>query len=67
MFDGQNLVFPEPRLWEAKLPEVFLYFYYDIFTQGEYHSYIKSVLEKKGIMPVFEAGDEELLKENTVD
>lgn len=58
---------PEDVLASQKIKEVFLDFYYDIFAKGEYPSYITSVLEKKGIMPVFEAGDEELLKENTVD
>jgi 6-phospho-beta-glucosidase len=58
---------PKDVLASQKIKEVFIDFYYDIFAKGEYPSYITSVLEKKGIMPVFEDGDKELLKENTVD
>ncbi|WP_051348777.1 glycoside hydrolase family 1 protein [Peribacillus kribbensis] len=58
---------PEDAIANVKAKELLNDFYLDMFTHGEYPSYVTSRLEKKGIMPVFEKGDAELLKENTVD
>lgn len=58
---------PEDALATLKAKELFNDLYFDVFANGEYPSYVTSNLKKKNIMPVFEAGDEELLKENTVD
>jgi 6-phospho-beta-glucosidase len=58
---------PEDTIANLKAKELLNDFYFDVFAHGEYPSYITSDLHSKGIMPVFEEGDAELLKENTVD
>ncbi|WP_407271722.1 glycoside hydrolase family 1 protein [Radiobacillus sp. PE A8.2] len=58
---------PEDVLANYKAKELLNDFYFDVFSFGEYPTYVTSDLEKKGIMPTFEEGDTALLKENTVD
>ncbi|EHI97801.1 6-phospho-beta-glucosidase [Clostridium sp. DL-VIII] len=58
---------PEDALANLKFKEFFNDLYFDVFTYGEYPSYVTSDWERKNIKPVFEDGDVELLKENTVD
>jgi 6-phospho-beta-glucosidase len=58
---------PEDVIANAKAKELLTDFFFDIFANGEYPSYISSQLQKKGILPIFEEGDVELLKEHTVD
>lgn len=58
---------PEDALANMKAKELLVDFYFDVFSHGEYPTYVTSDLKGKGIMPVFEEGDAELLKENTVD
>ncbi|MCR3759058.1 6-phospho-beta-glucosidase [Clostridium felsineum] len=43
------------------------YFFIDVQSRGEYPNYAKKMLERKGIKLNIEEGDEELLKNNTVD
>jgi 6-phospho-beta-glucosidase len=43
------------------------YLFIDVQSRGEYPSYAKKMLERKKITIEMEAGDEKLLKENTVD
>jgi 6-phospho-beta-glucosidase len=58
---------PEDALANQKVKELFNDLYFDVFAHGEYPTYITSLWNKRNITPVFEAGDVELLKENTVD
>jgi 6-phospho-beta-glucosidase len=58
---------PEDALANMKAKELLVDFYFDVFARGAYPKYVTRRLEAKGIMPVFEEGDVELLKENTVD
>lgn len=58
---------PEDTIANMKAKELLNDFYFDVFAHGEYPTYVTSNLERKGIMPVFEEGDAELLKENRVD
>lgn len=58
---------PEDGIANIKAKELLVDYYFDVFAHGEYPSYITSYLKKKDIMPIFEEGDVELLKENTVD
>jgi 6-phospho-beta-glucosidase len=58
---------PSDVIANVKAKELLIDFYCDVFANGEYPTYVTSQLEKKGIMPIFEDGDVELLKENTVD
>ncbi|CAH0346474.1 glycoside hydrolase family 1 protein [Bacillus sp. CECT 9360] len=58
---------PEDVLANMKAKELLNDLYFDVFSHGEYPTYVTSQLQKKGIMPVFEEGDAELLKEHTVD
>jgi len=58
---------PDDVIANMKAKELLVDFFCDVFAHGEYPSYVTSQLERKGIMPVFEEGDAELLKENTVD
>ncbi|GKU24027.1 glycoside hydrolase family 1 protein [Clostridium folliculivorans] len=58
---------PEDALANQKVKELFNDLYFDVFAHGEYPTYITSLWNKRNIKPVFEVGDEELLKENTVD
>lgn len=43
------------------------YFFIDVQSHGEYPAYALKEMERKGIEIPFEEGDQELLKENTVD
>lgn len=43
------------------------YFYSDVQVFGEYPRFVKKEWEKKGINVTFEQGDEEILKQHTVD
>lgn len=58
---------PTDIIANVRAKELLIDFYCDVFANGEYPTYVTSDLQKKGIMPVFEEGDTELLKENTVD
>ena len=58
---------PDDVIANVKAKELLIDFYCDVFANGEYPTYVTSQLKKKGIMPIFEDGDAELLKENTVD
>lgn len=58
---------PEDAIANVKVKELLVDFYFDVFAHGEYPSYVTVDLTRRGIMPVFEEGDKELLKENTVD
>ncbi|WP_418791159.1 glycoside hydrolase family 1 protein [Niallia taxi] len=62
-----NSCLPEDVIANMKAKELLVDFYLDVFATGEYPSYVTSNLQRKGIMPHFEEGDAELLKENTVD
>src|SRR5699024_10003836 len=42
-------------------------FFFDVFANGEYPTYVISDWEQEGMMPTFAEGDLQLLKENTVD
>jgi len=58
---------PKDALANIKVKELFNDLYFDVFASGEYPTYITSKWRNSDIKPVFEVGDEELLKENTVD
>ncbi|MCY8928810.1 glycoside hydrolase family 1 protein [Bacillus subtilis] len=58
---------PKDAIANMKAKELLTDFYFDVFVHGEYPSYVTSHLEQNNIMPVFEEGDAELLKDNTVD
>ncbi|WP_042463439.1 glycoside hydrolase family 1 protein [Neobacillus dielmonensis] len=58
---------PEDAIANMKAKELLVDFYLDVFARGEYPVYVAKDLERKGIMPVLEDGDAELLKNNTVD
>jgi 6-phospho-beta-glucosidase len=58
---------PEDALANYKVKELLSDFFFDVFANGEYPTYVTSDLKNRGIMPVFEEGDIELLKKNTVD
>lgn len=58
---------PEDVIANIRAKELWNDFYLDVFARGEYPSYVSNYLAEKGITPVFEVGDAELLKENTVD
>ncbi|MBA4493972.1 glycoside hydrolase family 1 protein [Paenactinomyces guangxiensis] len=58
---------PADVLANIKAKELLVDFYLDVFAHGEYPAYVTSQLDRKGIMPVFEEGDMELLKETTSD
>jgi 6-phospho-beta-glucosidase len=62
-----NTCKPEDVIANMKAKELLVDFFFDVFANGEYPTYVTKDLERKGIMPVFEEGDAELLKENTVD
>lgn len=54
-------------VWEALAAEQENYFFVDVQARGYYPSYAVSRLSKKGIFPVMEPGDEEILKRHPVD
>jgi 6-phospho-beta-glucosidase len=58
---------PEDVLLADKIKELMSYLFLDVFAKGEYPAYYLTPLKNKGILPKFEEGDLELLKENTVD
>ncbi|MCD7034543.1 glycoside hydrolase family 1 protein [Metabacillus sp. GX 13764] len=58
---------PEDVLASVRANELLNNFCLEVFSRGEYPGYVLKDLERKGITPVFEEGDEALLKENTVD
>ncbi|MBM7691751.1 6-phospho-beta-glucosidase [Peribacillus deserti] len=62
-----NTCKPEDAIANMKAKELLVDFYFDVFVNGEYPAYVSKDLERKGIMPIFEPGDAELLKENIVD
>ncbi|PRR83786.1 glycoside hydrolase family 1 protein [Clostridium vincentii] len=57
---------PEDVLYAEKLKEFNLVFLH-VFSKGEYPTYYTAPLENNNMMPKYEAGDLELIKENTVD
>lgn len=61
-----NTCAPED-VWKSMEKDRENYFFIDIQSRGEYPNYAKKMLEKNNIKIQMEAGDEELLKENTVD
>lgn len=58
---------PEDALANLKVKEFFNDLYFDVFVNGEYPTYVTSRWKSRDIEPIFEDGDEALLKENTVD
>ncbi|MCF7754000.1 6-phospho-beta-glucosidase [Paenibacillus xylanexedens] len=64
---------PYPRtchpqdIWKAKQVENQSYFFIDVQVRGEYPAYTLKDLERKNIVLPFEKGDQELLKQHTVD
>ncbi len=54
-------------VWEALLTDQENYFFVDIQARGYYPSYAKKRLAKKGVMPVMELGDEDILRKYPVD
>ena len=44
-----------------------IYFFVDVQARGEYPAYAGRALEREGLMPVMEDGDERILKKGTVD
>lgn len=58
---------PEDALANLKVKELFNDLYFDVFANGEYPTYVTSRWNSREIKPIFEDGDEKLLKENTVD
>ena len=54
-------------VWEALVTDQENYFFVDIQSRGYYPSYALKRLEKKGVFPDMEPGDEEILKNGTVD
>ncbi|OUM91381.1 glycoside hydrolase family 1 protein [Caldibacillus debilis] len=58
---------PEDALANAKAKEYLIDFFLDTFIRGQYPKYMMNELEKKDIIPKFEDGDLELLKDHTID
>ena len=54
-------------VWEALLTDQENYFFVDVQSRGYYPSYAVKRLQKKGVFPVMDAGDAEILREYTVD
>ena len=54
-------------VWEALLTDQENYFFVDVQARGYYPSYAVKRLQKKGIFPRMEPGDEDILKRDTVD
>lgn len=54
-------------VWEALVIDQENYFFVDVQARGYYPSYAKKRLQKKGVFPVMEQDDEEILANNTVD
>ncbi|QNO15415.1 6-phospho-beta-glucosidase [Alkalicella caledoniensis] len=59
---------PAPRdVWRSMEKDRENYFFIDVQSRGEYPNYAKKEFERKGIKLEMAPGDEELLKNNTVD
>lgn len=59
---------PAPRdVWKSMEKDRENYFFIDVQSRGEYPNYAKKEFERKGIKLEMAPGDEELLKNNTVD
>ena len=54
-------------IWAAMEKDRVNYFFIDVQSRGEYPAYAKKQLEREHIQILTEPGDEEILKENTVD
>ena len=54
-------------VWKAMGRDRENYFFIDVQSRGEYPNYAKKMLERMNISLVIEEGDEEILKNNTVD
>lgn len=54
-------------VWKATQVDRENYFFVDVQARGKYPNYALKEMEFKGITPIMEEGDYELLKENTVD
>ena len=54
-------------VWEALKKDRENYFFVDVQARGEYPAYAGRALEREGLMPVMEDGDERILKKGTVD
>lgn len=54
-------------VWEALLTDQENYFFADVQARGHYPSYAVKRLTKKGVVPIMEKGDTEILKASPVD
>lgn len=54
-------------VWEATKLDRENYFFVDVQARGKYPNYALKEMERNGMMPVMEKGDEELLAKYTVD
>lgn len=54
-------------VWEALITDQENYFFVDVQARGYYPSYARKRLEKKGVFPKMEPGDEEILRRHPVD
>lgn len=54
-------------VWESLEKNRENYFFIDVQSRGEYPAYAMKMMERKGIVPIMEEGDAELLKMHTVD
>lgn len=54
-------------VWEALLTDQENYFFVDVQARGYYPPYAVKRLTKKGVFPVMEEGDGQILKDSTVD
>ncbi len=54
-------------VWEAHISNRNNYYFIDVQSRGEYPNYAKKMFERKGIEIKMELGDEDLLKNHTVD
>lgn len=59
---------PNPKdVWESMMMERKQYFFTDVHVRGEYPNWALNMFRDKGIMPIMEDGDLELLRNYTVD
>lgn len=54
-------------VWEALLTDQENYFFVDIQSRGYYPAYAVKRLQQRGVFPVMEPGDADILREHTVD
>ena len=54
-------------VWEATKVDRENYFFVDVQTRGKYPNYALMEMERKGITPIMEDGDKELIEKHTVD